>query len=76
MSAIVVGVRSFVRRKVRWSYISKTVWPRITKLQKDTQADLLYVVTGYYVTSCFPFGCEMQLNTKVREMGPADPSVE
>ena len=50
----IVARLSFVRHKVRQSYISRTVWPRITKLCSDIQADLLYrVCDGCDVTSYF-----------------------
>jgi len=53
------GVRRRRRRcrrrtdKVSQSYISRTVWPRITKFHLNLHAPGVYNSTGYDVTMCF-----------------------
>ena len=44
---------SFTRHKVRQSYVSRTVWHRISKFYTDIQTEVLYSHTRYDVTSCF-----------------------
>ena len=46
---------SFVRRpsQVSGSFISRTVWPRIIKMDTDFHTDLLYSFTRCYFTSWF-----------------------
>ena len=39
--------------RVRQSYISRTVWPRITEFYRHIHADLPNIGTGYDATNCF-----------------------
>ena len=47
------GVVVVVRHKVRQSYISRTIWARITKFYRRIHTELHYIWTGHDVTNYF-----------------------
>ena len=55
--------------KVRQSYLSRTVWPRIAKFYRHIHAELPDIYTGYDVTNYYSKNAEKRLQVEFIEKG-------